>query len=136
MDTHSSSTQIYKCNKCDYKASTRPVLKPHTTIKHKDNISIPKKKRCKDYDCSLKPMMTLDERAEAFYSPPQPQGILTSMHFKCDICWHITESAAVLQGHTLIKDDFNVPHTSKWDKKTSVISATSTSKKQYSSRIT
>ena len=61
-------------------------------------------------------MMTLDERAEALYSPPQPKEILTSMHFKCDICGHISESAAALQGHTLIKYDFNIPHTSKWNK--------------------
>ena len=80
-------------------------------------------------------MLTLDERAEAFYSPPQPKGILTSMHFKCDICGHISKSAAVLQCHTLIKHWFNVPHTSKWDKKSGMY-ATSTSKKQYSSRIT
>ena len=61
--------------------------------------------------------MALDEKAEDFYYPPQHKGILTSMYLKCDICGHITESAAVLQGHKLVKHDFNVPHTSKWDKK-------------------
>ena len=86
MYTHSSSTQIYQYDKSDYKASTKPVLKRHTTTKHKENISTPEKERCKDYDDSLKPMMTLDERAEDLYSPPQPKEILTSMHFKCDIC--------------------------------------------------
>ena len=135
MYTHSSSTQTYQYDKSDYKASTKPVLKRHTTTKHKENISTPEKERCKDYDDSLKPMMTLDERAEALYSPPQPKEILTSMHLKCDICGHISESVAALQGHTSIRHDFNIPHTSKWDKK-NVTSATSTSKRQYSSRIT
>ena len=99
IDTHYLSTQIYQCDKCDYKARTKPDLKCHTTTKHKENISTPEKERCKDYDDLLKPMMTLDERTEALYSPPQSKETLTSMHFKYDIGGHISESAAALQGH-------------------------------------
>ena len=128
MDT--SLTHIYQCDKCDYKASTKPVLKRHKTTKHMEKMSTPEKD-----DGLHKPMMTLDERAEALYSPPQPKETLTSVHFKCDICGHICESAAALQGHASIRHDFNIPHTSKLDK-TSVPSATSTLKIQYSSRIT
>ena len=79
-------------------------------------MSTPEKERFKDNDDLLQPMMTLDERAEALYSPPQPKETLTSMHFKRDICGHISELAAALQGHTSIRHDFNIPHTSKWDK--------------------
>ena len=50
MDTHSSSTKIYQCDKCDYKASTKPVIKRHTTTKHKEKMSTPEKVRFKDND--------------------------------------------------------------------------------------
>ena len=47
MDTHSSLTQIYKCNKCDKKASTRPVLKRHTTISKRKKFQHLKRKDAK-----------------------------------------------------------------------------------------
>ena len=107
---------IYQCDRCGYKASPKPVVKRHTTSKHKEKMSTPEKERFKDNDDLLQPMMTLDERAEALYSPPQPKETLTSMHFKCDIRGHISESAAALQGYTSIGHYFNIPHTSKWEK--------------------
>ena len=68
MDT--SLTQIYQCDKYDYKASTKPVLKRHKTTKHKEKMSTPEKD-----DGLHKPMMTLDERAEALYFLPSQRKL-------------------------------------------------------------
>ena len=73
-------------------------------------------------------MMTLDERAEALYSPPHLQ-------LKFDLCGHKSESSAAFKGHKSMKHDLNIPRTAKWEK-TNVILATLPSTKQNSSRVT
>ena len=64
---------IFKCDEYDYNASTKSTPKRHITSKHKENIPpTPEKERSKVHDSSLQLLMTVDERAEALYSPPQP----------------------------------------------------------------
>ena len=80
--------------------------------------------------------MTVDERAEALFSPPQPKDedlnqIPIHLHFRCDLCGHESESLAAFQGHKSVKHDLNIPHAAKWEK-TTVIFATLPSRKQHS----
>ena len=75
--TSKPEEDIFKCNLCDYDCKSQKTLKSHTTRKHKNEplenpLPTPEKVRCKVHDSSLQPLMTVDERAEALYSPPQP----------------------------------------------------------------
>ena len=111
-----------KCEICDYKASTKSVLKRHTTTKHKKNIPPPENERHRDLETSLPLLVPLEEREEANYSPPPPvvkdiSKTSSTLQFKCDICKHESLSEAALHGHTSLKHDTNIPHTSQWDKK-------------------
>ena len=111
-----------KCEICDYKASTKSVLKRHTTTKHKKNIPPPENERHRDLETSLPLLVPLEEREEVDYSPPPPvvkdiSKTSSTLQFKCDICKHESLSEAALHGHTSLKHDTNIPHTSQWDKK-------------------
>ena len=55
-----------------YEASLETVLKRHITSKHKKHIPSLEKERITEYDSSFQLLMTVDERAEAFYSPSNP----------------------------------------------------------------
>ena len=75
--TSKPKEDIFKCNLCDYDCKSQKTLKSHTTRKHKNeplenNPPTPEKERCKVHDSSFQLQMTVDERAEALYSPPQP----------------------------------------------------------------
>ena len=112
----------FECEICEYKASTKTVLKRHTTAKHKQNIPPPEKERNEDLETSLTLLVPLEEREEVIYSPPQPvhkdfSKTSSSLHFKCNICQHETVSEAALHGHKSLKHNTNIPHTSQWDKK-------------------
>ena len=78
------------------------TLKRPITTKHKENIPTPEKERWIDHDRSLQIKMTLDERAEALYSPPQPEDkdlnqIPNNLKLECDLCGHKSESSAALK---------------------------------------
>ena len=68
----SPSKIIFMCDECGYEASSETVLKRHITSKHKVHIPTPEKERSTEHDNSIQLLMTVDERAAALYSPPQP----------------------------------------------------------------
>jgi hypothetical protein len=114
-----TSLENFKCDFCDFCCDSEKAPKSHKSKKHKrealrDNL-IP------ETTLHLSPLHSVDERAEALYSPPQPEDedqhqIPKVLQFKCDMCGHESGSLAALQGHKSIKHDFFIPHTAKWDK--------------------
>ena len=121
-ESNPSSKQIFQCDYGNYKASTKSVLKRHITSKQKENITIPKKEWSKGQDSSL--LITIDERAETLYSPPQPHDKdLTNMQlmketvyisFKCEHCDTESISASTLKNHIDFKHNISIQHTLKW----------------------
>jgi hypothetical protein len=115
-----SSKQTFKCEVCEYKASTKSVLKRHTTTKHKKTIPPPEKERNRDLDTSLQLLVPPEERAEATSSPPHPvdkcfSQTSSGLHFKCDNCNHESISEPALHGHKSLEHDKDIPHTGQWD---------------------
>ena len=123
-----------------YEASLETVLKCHITSKHKKHIPSLEKERSTEHDSSFQLLMTVDERAEALYSPSNPhdehhikitttieektspfflphvdENIKTVLQFKCKLCSFAGVHATNLQRHLSFTHNQNMPHTSEWE---------------------
>ena len=71
------------------------------------------------HDSSLQLLMTVDERAEALYSPPQPHyedhTQIPILHFKCELCSFDSNNSAALEGHLTFTHNPSIPPTSMWE---------------------
>jgi hypothetical protein len=123
-----SQVKIFKCDHCNYNASTSTVLKRHTTLKHNGKDSRkerdhpePENERGEEHDNSFELLVTDQERADALFCPPPPKDPYTnetfsSPQYNCELCKHECESEAALHGHMCLEHNCFIPHTSKWDK--------------------
>ena len=99
-----------KCNKCDYNASSKSILKRHVTSTHKKNMSTLKTDRSKEHDTFLQLLVNLEERAEALFCRPQPvdkdlNQTSSNLQFNCELCKHEIESETALHGHKYLTNE-------------------------------
>ena len=94
-----SSLKIFKCDHCNYNASTSTVLKRHTTLKHKGKYSSNEKEESDHPSPPLDKVSMNNLTIPPFKYPEPDQNKLQESELTCDQCGFKCESELVLKHH-------------------------------------